>query len=597
MTQPTRPAPDTLTLDATRGTSGALAGAGLLAGLGLSLVVTHLAGRATGALLLAAAGVLAAWALRTRPARAAGEWALALVPMTATILAVFTVYGLSFYVRFPADFLGFWEGDYLNDLLEWRAGLPLYGPVQDNTSSVYTPGAQLLTYGIGRLAGVELSVVGLRTIQFSYVFVAALVATSATDLLARRFLSPQEYAARPLWLAAWFPLLVLVCLERDFNLNVHTLHPDSFTLLLSAGAFWLLARHALRPSPLVVVGMALLPAVGFWAKQSLVIWLVLFGGYLFLAGRRWRELVLFGALAPIFLAVSIAVLFRVGGPDTQYWVFGILGGKAVGLARSANAFLAAGGFVALSLAGLCLLVLRDRTWPALLLWLVPFGLLLLQCYTTGIGWQKNHLGPGVLMAACFGLAALPRLWHRISLVPDRPVRAATQLAFGLGVGLVAPGLGLVREPKNKLPPEALAQVRAIEQEFEGMDARRVLLDRGSWVYVRDGVIMKDRASSVQLHLGANSPRMNLEAIQSTLARIRARAYDKILVRTFPQGNPYDWHSRGSGIPEALAEHYVEVRRIPGVPEVDEWWPKRLLAPIAVLVPRPDSAPALPAGAP
>ncbi|MBK8005266.1 MAG: hypothetical protein IPK12_15395 [Gemmatimonadetes bacterium] len=90
---------------------------------------------------------------------------------------------------------------------------------------------------------------------------------------------------------------------------------------------------------------------------------------------------------------------------------------------------------------------------------------------------------------------------------------------------------------------------------------------------------------MQLHLGANSPRMDLDAIQGTLARIRAEAYDKLLIHTFPKGNPYDWHSRGSGIPEAIDSHYVAVRVIPGAPEVDEWWPKRLLTPVTVYVAR------------
>jgi hypothetical protein len=569
-----------------------LALAGALAGLGFFLVAAKGAGAPPlaaampmGAALCLAALLVGVLALRDPEARHRGEWALALLVALATGLALSTLWGLSFYVRFPADFLGFWEGDYLTDLIEFRAGLPLYGPVADNNSSVYTPGAQLLTYGLASLTGADLDVVTLRAIQFSYVVAAALVATSACDHLARRFLAPGEYVSRPLWLAAWFPLLVLVGVERRFNLNVHTLHPDSLTLLLSAAAFWLLARHALRPSPWVVTAMALLPAVGFWSKQSLVIWMVLFGGYLVLAERRWKEIALFAALAPLFLAVSLWLLFRVGGPQTGYWIFGILGDKAVGLGRSLDAFVAAGGFVAASLVGLWVLILRDRSWPALLLWLIPTGLLLVQCYTTGIGWQKNHLGPGVLMAACFGLAALPRLWARLAAVTELPIQGLGRLAFALGIGLVPSALGLVREPANKVPAAALAQVAAIEEEFRGMDPHRVLLDRGSWVYVKDTVIMRDRASSVQLHLGANSPQMNLAAIQATLGRIRAEAYDKILVREFPQGSPYDWHVRGSGIPDALAEHYVVVRTIPGVPELDEWWPKRLLMPITVLVPR------------
>lgn len=569
-----------------------LAVAGTLGGVAFFLVAAKGAGTAPFAAvlpvalaLLAVSGALLVLELR-RPARErAPEWPLVLVVALATGLALSTLWGLSFYLRFPADFLGFWEGDYLNDLLQFHKGVPLYGDVLDNIDSVYTPGAQLLTYGIARLFGAEFSVVPLRLIQFSYVLVAAAVATSAADHLARRFLAPGEYAARPLWLAAWFPLLVLVGVEPRFNLNVHTLHPDSLTLLLSACAFWLLARHLLRPSLGVTIGMALVPALGFWAKQSLVIWLVLFGGYLVVSGRRAREIVTFGLLGALFLAASLWLLFRVGGPQTGYWIFGVLGDKAVGLGRSLQAFVLAGGYVGMLVLALWLLVLRDRSVPALLAWLVPAGLLLLECYTTGIGWQKNHLGPGVLMAATFGLATLPRLWQRVLATPEPPVRLVGQLGFALGIGLLPAAVGLVREPVNKVPEEALAQVAAIEAEFRGMDPHKVLLDRGSWVYLADTTLQKDRASAVQLHLGANSPRMDLDAIQGTLARIRAESYDKLLIHTFPKGNPYDWHSRGSGIPEAIDSHYVAVRVIPGAPEVDEWWPKRLLTPVTVYVAR------------
>jgi hypothetical protein len=107
---------------------------------------------------------------------AAGGWAFALLAL----------YNISFYLRFPVDFLNFWEGDFIADIIKLRAGLPLYTEPTENNSQVYTPGAQLLTYSIGRLAGVETSIPALRTIQFSYAILAAVVATSACDHLARR---------------------------------------------------------------------------------------------------------------------------------------------------------------------------------------------------------------------------------------------------------------------------------------------------------------------------------------------------------------------------------------------------------------------------
>lgn len=579
-----------------------LAGAAVLAGAALASLV--LAG--VGAMLPVSARALALVAGTAATAAAitavrrgsaglpdSAGW-IAVAVAGSWVFALLALYNISFYLRFPVDFLNFWEGDFLGDIIKLRAGLPIYTEPTDNNSSVYTPGAQLLTYAIGRLAGVETSIPSLRTIQFSFAVLAALVTTSSCDHLARRFLRAEEYAGSALWLALWFPLLFLVATEHRFGYNIHALHPDSLTLFISAVAFWLLCRHLLTAERWIVVAMALVPAIGFWSKQSLLLWGLLFGLYLLTTGPgALRRASLFGALSLLFLAASILLLFQVGGPHTRFWIFGVLGAKSVSLARSINALTTAGAYVALALAGLWLLVLRDRTRQTLGIWGITALLFLTQAYTTGIGWQKNHLGPGVLLAAAWFLAALPRL-HRAATRHDGrpPWIGAAALAIGLLMSVA--GIGLTREPKSGVPGDTDRYITAIEREFDGMNPRDVLLDRGNWVYFPDTILQRDRASSVQLWVGKNQPTITHEMLTGTIQRFEQRRYRRILVRNLDQGSAYDFQSRGSGVRDALLMNYQEVRRIPGV-EVELWWPSLLLADISVLEPR--TAPAAPEGSP
>jgi len=148
------------------------------------------------------------------------------------------------------------------------------------------------------------------------------------------------------------------------------------------------------------------------------------------------------------------------------------------------------------------------------------------------------------------------------------------------------GLGVVREPRDQVPADTERYITAIEQEFAGMDTSRVLLDNGSWVYLRAGVLMRDRSAPVSLHVGINQPRINREALAETIARINAHAYDRILARELDTPrSAYDFQDRGSGVKAAILANYHVVRRIPGV-DVDPWWPARMLGEILVLEPNP-----------
>jgi hypothetical protein len=55
-------------------------------------------------------------------------------------------YALAAYVPIPVDLLSFSESPFVNDILKFRLGAPIYTPPEDANSYPYTPGTQLLTY-------------------------------------------------------------------------------------------------------------------------------------------------------------------------------------------------------------------------------------------------------------------------------------------------------------------------------------------------------------------------------------------------------------------------------------------------------------------
>jgi hypothetical protein len=213
-------------------------------------------------------------------------------------------------------------------------------------------------------------------------------------------------------------------------------------------------------------------------------------------------------------------------------------------------------------------------------------------YTSGVSWHANHLGPGVFLATGWMLAALARAWPALVAAGSRGLRVARGAAVAATMVLVVGGLGLIRDPRNPVPGDFGRYVRDIEREFEGLDPRRVLLDTGSWIYLRHGVVMKDRSAAVSVHVGMNQPDIDRERLHATIARMEARAYDKILARQIDTDlSWYDFQDRGSGVKEAMLRNYRIVRRIPAVRGVSTWWPVHLVSEVVVL--EPDPATALP----
>ena len=79
---------------------------------------------------------------------------------------------------------------------------------------------------------------------------------------------------------AWLPLFFLMGTNSLTNPFAHNLHDDALAQLVTAGAYWLLLEYVSTRKRLVLVLMAILPAIGFLVKQSLAIWALFYCVYL-----------------------------------------------------------------------------------------------------------------------------------------------------------------------------------------------------------------------------------------------------------------------------------------------------------------------------
>src|SRR5262245_51156403 len=74
------------------------------------------------------------------------SWAICVLIAAATLLMLATASNLMGYIQLPVDLLSFSESPFVNEIIKFRLGGPIFTPREDNSSIVYTPGAPILTY-------------------------------------------------------------------------------------------------------------------------------------------------------------------------------------------------------------------------------------------------------------------------------------------------------------------------------------------------------------------------------------------------------------------------------------------------------------------
>ena len=517
-----------------------------------------------------------------------GTLALITVASVGVLLVAVYLYSVSVEIFFPADILIWSESDFVNDIIKFRQGFPLFTAQVNNESFTYVPGTQLLTYSVAWLMGHPLSIATYRLIQLGYTLLAAVVALGCCRQLVRTSLPTGGLKNELVWGAIWLPVLFLIATNSITNPFSHLLHNDALAQMVTLCAYAILLAYALTGNKRLLWLMMLVPVLGFWVKQSLAIWVVLYSLQLVIFDRQRsiKHFCLFATATLTALGASVALGYVLWGNNFSYWVFTVLGQHGISPLRSFQHLLDVWPYLAIGLIGGLILLRSDKFKLLLGPWTVWLLLFLSEIYTSGIAWMLNHTGPGSLIAGVWFLAAVvivvPKLTAASVHLPQtqRLLHGAASL---LVCCLLLNGLGVVRVPLTRFGASAHQYVGAIEREFQGQASAEVLLDFGSWVYARDGVVMKDRAASI-----GERGYSQTGDFSGIMQRLNEKRYSKILVRNLH--SPDFWYdhemwTKSSGIREAITNNYREIGKINAVPsEVIQYKPYGF-SEISILVPR------------
>jgi hypothetical protein len=361
---------------------------------------------------------LPAIAYLLRRVRTASPTQLGLIVLTTvSVLSVsIYLYEVSFYVFFPADLLIWSETDYLNDILKFRTGYPIYSPQINNESYTYTPGSQILTYLLASLIGKPTSIPVYRVLQLIYTLFAVVVSVRCCHLLVE--LSGWKEPGRGgrlwewIWGVALFSILFLVATNSLTNPFIHNMHNDALAQLISVVAYYLLIKYAKSQDKRVLFLMMLVPAAGFMVKQNLALWGGFYCVYLafFARPRSTSHLLLYGLTGFALLCATLLTCFLIWGDHFVYWVLFVLSKHSVVFSQSYSHFIDARAYLVVGLLGGAVL-LRGKNFASLfglwVIWLVVFAAAI---YTGGINFMRHHMGPASLFAGIWFMAAVLRVW-------------------------------------------------------------------------------------------------------------------------------------------------------------------------------------------
>ncbi len=527
-----------------------------------------------------------------RKKKASNPWTLSyiIIGVVSVLLIAVYLFRISSQIFFPADILIWSESDFINDILKFQTGYPIYSAQENNESLNYTPGTQILTYLLARPFGKAIYIPKYRIIQVIFTMLAAVVASFCSCKLIEMSPSRQLFRGSILWITTSLSFLFLIATNALTNPFMHNLHNDALAQLISIIAYLVLLLYAFSHNKRLLILMAILPAVGFLVKQSLVIWAVLYFIYLtiFDLPRSKKRILIFPLAACGVIGAFVAVCYLLWGNNFFYWVFISLGKHGISPLRSFQHMLDVWIYIVIGLVG-GIVLLRGKNFNLLLgPWLIWLFFMAIEIYTSGAAWILNHIGPGSLIAGCWFLAALVRVWPILSRFNNRKFLLKNWMKAGITVAMIFflfSGLGFVRIPLKSLPPDAYRYISDIEREFEGHSTEDVLLDAGTWIYLKDGVIMKDRSPCI-----GERGYSETGDFSGFLRRIEEKKYSKILVRDLHSPLlQYDfglWR-KSSGIRQVLLDNYKEIGQIKAVTRENYEYNTYLFSEISILVPRMD----------
>lgn len=485
-------------------------------------------------------------------------------------------------IRLPVDLVMGSESQFVDHVIRYRAGQPQYTPLDDANSSPYAPAPHLLTYWIAALAGRPTSIPAYRMVQQLYLVIAALFAAFAARSLLL-WIRPDRRLAN-LWLFFWIPFLYLIAINPATNAYSFSLYSDALGLAANAIALWIFFGYITSDDDRWLILMAIMPALGFLAKQKEVVWIGLYVVYFLLTGRLGQRRILwFLAASAALVILAVGLCYAVWGHPYWAWNFQVLSHLHISPQVVISQMGKAAWYVLPGLIGGLLLLPGQnfsRLFPMWICWLLH---LCIAIYTSGVAFRPTHLGASTVIGAVWFAVGLATLWPENPESEPPQTRAfrwlcAALVPFAILTALL--GADLPR-PRVTLTPDFRRYISAIEKEFEGMPRDRVLLDTGSWVYLPQNIVMKDRLSPLGVLWGTGS-----SDLTATAARFRQHYYARILWRSEKTV------SRDPRFLRALEENYRQVRVIPA-PEKErgEWIHSFVLNDVTVYEPIPPGDPA------
>ena len=110
---------------------------------------------------------------------------------------------------------------------------------------------------------------------------------------------------------------------------------------------------------------------------------------------------------------TIGGCYLLWGDPFLFWTFVATGKKTVSILRSFLHLFHAGIYGIMGMFGGWMLALPSRSRTPKILWLCWLLIFGIEVYTSGLGWHANHIGPGIVIAACWFFVALVKVWPTI----------------------------------------------------------------------------------------------------------------------------------------------------------------------------------------
>jgi hypothetical protein len=452
------------------------------------------------------------------------RWFLRVLSVVVLVYLGLLAVQVGLRVAFPWDLYVWAESPFLTDMLKLDQGKPIFGPVEDGNSFVYSPGLTYLIYALLKPLGLHLDIRYCRIITVAVAVLASVVAGFAMRRAITKITGDQVSRGFIL-LGMGLALLVIF---KNFNADI--VHPDNLVMLHTMGLLWLTLRAVQEKSFGWAVATMLFAGVGVFAKQTLCV-AFLGPALVFLRFRPWAwgKTLTVGFLGALFSGVALAILWA---PEfAKFYTWEVLTAQKIHLTRfywMGIDFLHADRALLLVLAVAAAIVLLRagpegrnyvQIWLALGIFSVaPGALAFVKHFGTWNNLIIHQLWLFVLVWPALGV------WRaRKCSAAETEAAAPFNYLFGVVLALFVVVLLPVRYPMDQ---KIHAACEAIQNRVTADIAagKRVMVAHGTMYQLRAGSqeIPLDRANSIiDLMAAGFSGRVK------TAERIRAQYYDRL----------------------------------------------------------------------